>query len=98
MNSNDLSTTASDTELSNLVELRRWFHKHAELSFHEVETAKRIMEELDRLQIPFSYGGEGGGIIARQIVSSDAPTVALRAEMDALPGKETNRREIFLGV
>lgn len=89
MNSNDFSTTASSTELSYLVELRRWFHKHAELSFHELETAKRIMEELDRLQIPFSYGGEGGGIIARQIVASDAPTVALRAEMDALPGKET---------
>ena len=76
-------------ELSHLVELRRWFHQHAELSFHEVETAQRIMDGLDRLKLPYTYGGEGGGIIARQILAHDAPTVALRAEMDALPGKET---------
>jgi hippurate hydrolase len=89
MNPLDMNAFESSEELSNLVELRRWFHQHAELSFHEVETAQRIMDELDRLRIPYTYGGEGGGVIARQIVDDDAPTVALRAEMDALPGKET---------
>ncbi len=72
-----------------LSKLRRWFHQNPELSFHEVETAAKIMRELDAIGLPYSYGGEGGGIIARQTISPDAPTVALRAEMDALPGDET---------
>ncbi len=96
-----MKASESSEELSHLVELRRWFHQHAELSFHEVETAQRIMAELDRLKIPYSYGGEGGGIIARQISADDAPTVALRAEMDALPGEETTGADyasVFAGA
>jgi hippurate hydrolase len=89
MKSAEMNAFETSGELSHLVELRRWFHQHAELSFHEVETAQRIMKELDRLKLPYTYGGEGGGIIARQILADDAPTVALRAEMDALPGKES---------
>ena len=89
MKLSEMKALESSEEFSHLVELRRWFHQHAELSFHEVETAQRIMVELDRLNLPYSYGGEGGGIIARQILADDAPTVAVRAEMDALPGKET---------
>ncbi len=85
----DVASVESNEELWHLVELRRWFHQHAELSFQEVETAEHIMNELDRLNLPYTYGGKGGGIIARQIAAEGMPTVALRAEMDALPGRET---------
>lgn len=37
--------------LKRLIELRRWIHQHPELSFQEVNTAKRIIEELERLGI-----------------------------------------------
>lgn len=73
-----------------LVTLRRWFHQHPELSFHEAETAERVGAELERLEIPHAYAGVGHAVIAR-ITGNDmsAPAIALRAEMDALPGDET---------
>jgi len=70
--------------------LRRWFHQHPELSYHEVETARRIIAELDRLGIPYRYAGVGHAVLA-DIAGRDstAPAIGLRADMDALPGKET---------
>lgn len=75
--------------LAQVRSLRRNFHQHAELSFKEVETASLIIAELERLGIPYHYEGQGSGVVAHQIVDEALPTVALRAEMDALPGKES---------
>ncbi|MGX2030298.1 MULTISPECIES: M20 metallopeptidase family protein [Methylocaldum] len=72
-----------------MVELRRLLHRYPELAFEEAQTARMIMEELDRLGIPYEYGGIGGGIVARIAGKSEGATVALRAEMDGLPGVET---------
>lgn len=84
------SLLASEKIYLHMVALRRTLHRHPELAFEEAKTAAIIMEELERLQIPFEYGGVGGGIIAR-LDSGDitAPVIALRADMDALPGDET---------
>jgi hippurate hydrolase len=72
-----------------MVSLRRSFHREPELAFHEVKTARAIIAELERLGIPYSYQGEGGGVVGRLACGiAGAPTVALRAEMDALPGVE----------
>ena len=71
-----------------LVEIRRWFHRHPELAFQEKETAQYIIAELERLGIPYRYSGERHSIIADLITSPGVPFVALRAEMDALPGQE----------
>jgi len=71
-----------------LVEMRRWFHRHPELAFQEAETAQYIIAELDRLGIPYRYAGEKHSIIADLITTPGVPSVALRAEMDALPGQE----------
>ncbi len=73
-----------------LVVLRRWFHQHPELSFEEAETAKHIIAELNALGIRYDYAGVGHAVIATiDGEDSTAPAVALRAEMDALPGEET---------
>jgi hippurate hydrolase len=73
---------------SRMVELRRTFHQYPELAFEEEKTASIIMNELDRLEIPCEYGGIGGGVIARLENRKHSPAVALRAEMDGLPGDE----------
>ena len=72
-----------------MVEVRRALHREPELAFEEVNTAKRLMAELDNLGIPYDYAGPGSGVIGRlECDTSDAPTFALRADMDALPGAE----------
>jgi len=79
----------SDHIYDRMVELRRAFHRRPELAFKEEQTAKAIMGELDRLGIPYDYMGKGGGVIGRLgSGDKDVSTVALRAEMDALPGAE----------
>ena len=71
-----------------MIKLRRHFHQQAELAFHERETAKVIIKELVRLKIPYEYAGVGHGIIANIEQDKNLPRIALRAEMDALPGQE----------
>lgn len=77
-----------------LITLRRWFHQHPELSFHEQETAAHIMQELDSLGIPYDYAGVGHAVIGHVAGRHPSvPAVALRADMDALPGDEITGAE-----
>jgi len=77
-----------DARRQHAVALRRWLHRHPELSFSEAETAARVVAELHRLGIPCSYPGPGGGVIGRLTTDPALPTIALRAELDALPGND----------
>jgi hippurate hydrolase len=89
-----------DARRQRAVALRRWLHRHPELSFNEAETAARVVSELERLGIPCSYPGPGGGVIGRIITNPALPTVALRAELDALPGSDLtdpDYRSIYAG-
>jgi amidohydrolase len=83
-----------DELFSRLVALRRWFHQHPELAFEEAETAAKIISELERLNIAYDYAGVGHAVIGR-IPGKDhsARAIALRAEMDALPGTESTGAE-----
>lgn len=83
-----LAGLKSEPFFQRMVDLRRTFHRHPELAFEEVDTARVIMEELDQREIPYDYMGEGGGVVGYLNSDPAAPTVALRAEMDALPGFE----------
>jgi len=80
----------NDPLCERLVALRRWFHQHPELSFQEAETAERVILELRQLGIAFDYAGVGHAVIA-SIDGKDMsiPAIALRAEMDGLPGDDT---------
>jgi hippurate hydrolase len=72
-----------------MVGVRRTLHRRPELSFEEVETAKVLMAELDTLGIPYDYAGPGSGVVGRlDCGDSKATRIALRADMDALPGAE----------
>lgn len=64
-------------------EIRRELHRYPELSSQEFETQKRIMRELDAMNI--SYRKVGNTSLVAQINPGKGKTVALRADIDALP-------------
>ncbi|GAB2672242.1 M20 family metallopeptidase [Paenibacillus thermoaerophilus] len=70
------------------IEFRRDLHRYPELSFEEAETAAKVRRELDRLGIPYRSGVGGHGIVAELNGAESGPTIALRADMDALPIQE----------
>jgi amidohydrolase len=81
--------SAVETRAEEAIAFRRELHRYPELSGQEVETARRIVEKLEKLGIevttPF---GDGHGV--RGIIEGDAHgrVVLLRADMDALPVTE----------
>ncbi|AKG75077.1 amidohydrolase [Salinicoccus halodurans] len=68
-----------------LVRLRRHFHMYPELSFQEVQTPAYIAEYLRELGLEVQEGIGGRGVVGRLRVDDALPTVALRADFDALP-------------
>lgn len=81
----------SKENYSQTVKIRRHLHQNPELSFQEFETAKFIANTLKELQIPFQEGVAGTGLVA--LIKGNNPdikTIALRADMDALPILEKN--------
>ncbi len=72
-----------------LVDIRREFHMHPEISWQEVNTAKRIKEELDKMGISYVPCAKTG-IVATIAGKKSGKTVALRADMDALEVLEKN--------
>ncbi len=73
-----------------LVSDRRHLHQNPELSFEEVQTSAFVQERLRDLNIPFTSGIGGYGVVANLQGHRPGPVVALRADMDALPIQEAN--------
>ena len=63
------------------------FHQNPELSFLEVETAKRMAVELKKAGADVTTGVGGTGVIG-VMRNGDGPTLLLRADMDGLPMPE----------
>ena len=72
-----------------LVRLRRDIHQHPELSFQEFRTAGLVADTLNELNIEVKTGVGRTGVVG-QIGTGDGPTIAIRADMDALPINEKN--------
>lgn len=72
-----------------MIAFRRDLHSHPELPFEEVRTTKRIAEELAKIGIEYRLT-EPTGIIADIKGGKPGKTVALRADIDALPVQELN--------
>ena len=74
-----------------LTEIRSDFHSHPELSFNEERTAKKVEEILKELALDdVQTGVAGTGVVALLRGGSPGRTIALRADMDALPIQEEN--------
>ena len=66
---------------------RRDFHQYPELSFQEYRTAEKISKHLESFGIEHRTEVGKTGVVG-EIVFGDGPTIALRADMDALPIQE----------
>jgi amidohydrolase len=73
-----------------LVEIRRDLHQYPELSNREFRTAGRVTEYLKRLGLKVQTGVAHTGVVALLEGNLPGPTVAVRADMDALPIRELN--------
>lgn len=71
-----------------VISLRRHFHEHPELSNREFKTSERVVEELDALGLEIQTGIAHTGVVAILKGGKPGKTVALRADMDALPVEE----------
>ena len=85
-----------------LLDVRHYLHQHPELSFQESETAKYISKLLSDWGIEHQTGIGGNGIVALiKGNNPDSKTIALRADIDALPIVEQNQvayKSLNMGV
>ena len=68
-----------------LVQIRHTIHQNPELGFEEFETAKLVSGTLDRLGILQRIGVGGTGVVGVIEGAGSGKTVAIRADLDALP-------------
>lgn len=77
-----------------VIDIRRYLHQYPELSYQEVETGKFIANRLSEMGIPHEHGVAQNGVVG--LIEGKNPsskTIALRADIDALPIEEANNIE-----
>jgi amidohydrolase len=88
----DLPAVIDELE-PDLIAWRRRLHANPELSFHEHETAAFVEQTLGGLDGLEVSRPAPTAVMARLVGARPGPTVALRADMDALPIQEENEFE-----
>ncbi len=68
-----------------LTGIRRHLHANPELSFEEAETARFVAEKLEGWGYEVTRNVGGHGVVARMTVGPGKKSIAIRADMDALP-------------
>jgi amidohydrolase len=74
-----------------LIEWRRDFHMHPEIGFELHRTSKIVADELEKMGYRVRRGVGKTGVVAE--IGEGGRTVAIRADMDALPILEQNEYE-----
>ena len=72
-----------------IIETRRDFHKHPELSFQEFRTSKIVAERLEKYGLIVQKNIGKTGVVGILEGTNPGKTIAFRADMDALPIQET---------
>lgn len=73
-----------------MIEWRRYFHEHPELSNREFKTGAKIAEQLKALGMEVQYPVAKTGVVALLKGGKPGPVVALRSDIDGLPITERN--------
>ncbi|MEE8267296.1 MAG: amidohydrolase, partial [Gemmatimonadales bacterium] len=76
--------------VDSLIDWRREFHRRPELGLEVPETAAVVADLLRSFGVDQVIEGVGGHGVVGVIDQGEGPTVALRADMDALPILETS--------
>ncbi len=87
----DKIKSLSKNFFSDIVTHRRYLHTYPELSFKEFKTSDYVANILQKLDFEVTRNIAGTGIVALLKCKNDSSkTIALRADMDALPIQEIN--------
>ena len=86
------SREISNELVKEVIKIRRYLHKYPEISEKEYNTCEYIRNYLNNIGIKNNVVGETGAV-GTLIKDEDFPTVAIRAEIDALPINEENTFE-----
>ena len=76
---------------SDFIAVRRHLHAHPELSYQEFNTSAFVQQQLTGMGIPFEVMATTGVVGLIKGNNPGKRTIALRADMDALPIKEENQ-------
>ncbi|MDR4887196.1 M20 family metallopeptidase [Fredinandcohnia sp. QZ13] len=76
---------ALENKYTEMVDIRRYLHQHPEVSFKEYKTAEYIANYYKNLGVEVRTNVGGNGVVAKIHGNKPGPTVALRADFDALP-------------
>ena len=71
-----------------VIRTRRFLHENPEIGLQEKNTIQYVTNELNKMSIPFEIV-ENGGIIGYIVGNKPGKKVILRADLDALPMKES---------
>ncbi|MFG6113825.1 M20 family metallopeptidase [Halobacillus sp. MO56] len=82
--------TYIDKVKDEIIDVRRHLHLHPELSGEEFKTSELVQKTLESYGIEYQTGFAGTGVLGIIKGSNPGKTVALRADMDALPIQEMN--------
>ncbi len=77
-----------ETIAKEIISMRRDIHKHPELGFDVQRTAGLVADKLNQLGLDVQVGIGKTGVVG-DLRCGAGPTIALRADMDALPIQET---------
>jgi amidohydrolase len=80
----EIAAVAAEIE-PQLIEARRWFHQHPELSNREETTAAEIARRLEAMGYEVQTGVAHTGVVAVLRGALPGPVVAWRSDIDALP-------------
>lgn len=76
-----------------LVDVRRDFHAHPELAFQEQRTTKKLIRLLEEIGAEVQGFKKHTGVVGLLRGAADGPTIALRADIDALPVEELGKAD-----
>ena len=73
-----------------IISTRRDIHQHPELAFDEHRTSKLVADRLESMGLEVQRGVGKTGVVGTLQSKGKGKTIALRADMDALPMQETS--------
>lgn len=85
-----INKIVSDELFEWIRDIRRTIHQWPELAYKEEKTARLVSRNLKKLGIKHQTGIAETGIVGKLVTDEHAPTVALRADMDAIPITENS--------